>query len=189
MNGSFEPFSTQIALDGSLEPERRTDVRRISDIRSIYQDVTADMEDRLVYSVHHMPVPETGSEIQCSTTVLLPGTVGAEYFMTKGHFHEVRDRSEIYLGLAGEGLLVLATESGEHRMLPMRQGTVAYVPGGWAHRAANTGSEPFIFFAAFVGDAGHDYETVARHGFPVIIVKGEQGPQVVANPRYARPLP
>ena len=189
MNRELEPFSTQIAADGSLDPDRRTGEHRLSDISAIYQEVPSDMADRVIYRVHHMPVPETASEIQCSTTVLEAGSVGTEYFMTKGHFHEVRDRSEVYVGLSGEGLLIMATEAGEHRVLPMHQGTVAYVPGGWAHRTANTGSEPFVFFAAFVGDAGHDYETVARHGFPVVARKGEHGPLIEANPHYSRPRP
>ena len=180
----LEPFSTSILADGSLDPERKTDVRRLSDIRAIYQDVPETAGDPLVYRVFHMPVPETGSEIQTSTTVLEAGTVGDEYFMTKGHFHAVRERSEIYVGLSGEGLLLMATESGEHRVIEMREGTVAYVPGGWAHRSANTGSEPLVFFAAFVGDAGHDYETVAEQGFPILAVRGAAGPRIVDNPRY-----
>ena len=65
-------------------------------------------------------------------------------------------------------------------------GTVSYVPGGWAHRSVNVGAEPLVFFAAYVGDAGHDYDTVERTGFPVLIVAGDDGPEVVANPRYRR---
>jgi len=183
----LEPFSTQIVAGGSLEPDRKTEVRRLRDIRAIYQDVPAGLDDVVVYRVHHMPVPETPSQIQTSTTVLEAGTVGAEYFMTKGHFHEVRERSEVYVGLSGEGLLLMASEAGDHRVLEMREGTIAYVPGGWAHRSANTGSEPLVFFAAFVGDAGHDYETVAARGFPILAVTGAQGPEIVANPRFERP--
>jgi glucose-6-phosphate isomerase len=188
-NELLEPFSTSIKADGSLDPERRTDVRRLSDIRGIYQDVPEQAGDPLVYRVYHMPVPETGSEIQTSTTVLEAGIVGDEYFMTKGHFHEIRERSEVYVGLSGEGLLLMASESGEHRVVEMRKGTVAYVPGGWAHRSANTGSEPLVFFAAFVGDAGHDYEAVAERGFPILALKGPSGPEIVENPRYAEALP
>lgn len=188
-NELLEPFSTSIQADGSLDPERKTDVRRLSDIRAIYQDVPEEVGDPLVYRVYHMPVPETGSEIQTSTTVLEAGTIGDEYFMTKGHFHEIRERSEVYVGLSGEGLLLMATESGEHKVLEMREGTVAYVPGGWAHRSANTGTEPLVFFAAFVGDAGHDYGTVAERGFPILAMKGPSGPEIVANPSYLASSP
>jgi glucose-6-phosphate isomerase len=32
--------------------------------------------------------------------VLMPGKVGAEYFMTKGHIHAWRPAAEVYLGSA-----------------------------------------------------------------------------------------
>jgi glucose-6-phosphate isomerase len=48
------------------------------------------------------------------------------------------------------------------------------------------GEERLVFFAAYVGDAGHDYATIEAEGFPVLVVKGEDGPEVVANPRYRR---
>jgi glucose-6-phosphate isomerase len=181
----LEPFTTLLNLDlGTLVPDRRTLERRLSDMRGYYLDEPRDGDDPLVYRVHMIPVPETNAEIQCSTTVLEPGQIGDEYFMTKGHFHEVRDRSEIYIGLAGEGRLVMATEDGDHAVEPIRPGTVSYVPGGWAHRSVNVGDDALVFFAAYVGDAGHDYSTIAERGLPVIVVAGEDGPQVVANPRY-----
>lgn len=80
----------------------------------------------------------------------------------------------------------MATEEGEHAVEPIRPGTVNYVPGGWAHRSVNVGSEPLVFFAAYVGDAGHDYGTIESEGFPVIILRGEEGPTVARNPRYVR---
>ncbi|CAN5712464.1 hypothetical protein BH23CHL8_BH23CHL8_08660 [soil metagenome] len=187
MEGLLDPFSTLLGADGSLEPERRTVETSLAETRAIYRDVPGDLEDRVVYRVHHMPVPETGSEIACSTTILEPGTVGDEYFMTRGHFHQVRDRSEVYLGIAGEGLLLMADESGEHRTEPLRPDAVVYIPGGWAHRSVNTGAEPLVFFAAYVADAGHDYETVATRGFPVRVTRGLDGPEIVPNDAYERP--
>jgi len=183
----LEPFSTQVEPDGSLTPERLIGEQWLSAIGGIFETTPDDADDQVVYRVYSMPVPETGSELQTCTTVLEPGRVGREYFMTKGHFHAQRDRSEVYLGLSGEGLLLLATEAGEHRVVEMRQGTVAYVPGGWAHRSANTGDGPLIFFAAYVGDAGHDYGTVAIQGFPIRAVEGPEGPRIVPNPSYRGP--
>ncbi len=37
------------------------------------------------------------------TTFVEPGLVGDEYFMTKGHFHVLRNRSEYYVTTGGEG--------------------------------------------------------------------------------------
>jgi glucose-6-phosphate isomerase, archaeal len=183
----LDPFTTLLDLRlGTLSPERApTQARTEADLRGYFRAEPAE-PDRLVYRVLPMPVPTENSEIQCSTTILEPGTVGEEFYMTKGHFHAVRDRSEIYLGLAGEGRLVLATQDGRHRVEPIRPGTVNYVPGGWAHRSVNVGSEPLIFFAAYVGDAGHDYQTIERDGFPVLVCPGPDGPLVRPNPDYRR---
>ena len=183
---ALAPFTTLLDLDlGTLDPQREVVERRLDDLRGIFLEEPAG-GDALVYRVYGIPAPATGANLLCSTTVLEPGTVGREYHMTKGHFHRVRDRAEVYLGLAGEGRLVMATEDGRHAVEPIRRGTVSYVPGGWAHRSVNVGDEPLVFFAAYVGDAGHDYETVERTGFPVRVVAGEHGPEVVPNPGYGR---
>jgi glucose-6-phosphate isomerase len=46
------------------------------------------------------------------------------------------------------------------------------------------GDDRLVFFAAYVGDAGHDYGTIAERGLPVMVVAGPDGPDVIANPRY-----
>jgi glucose-6-phosphate isomerase len=104
--------------------------------------------------------------------------------MTKGHFHATRDRAEIYLTLAGQGRLLMATEDGRTQVEAMGPGTVNYVPGWWAHRSVNVGDEPLVFFAVYPGDAGYDYGTIEEQGFPSLIVAGPGGPEVVPNPRY-----
>jgi glucose-6-phosphate isomerase len=184
---AVQPFTTLLDLaSGRLDPELEVTERRLSDMVGMYLEEGLDDADPLIYRVYGIPVPATTGNVLSSTTVIEPGTVGREYFMTKGHFHEVRDRAEIYLGLSGEGRLVMATEDGAHAVEPMRRGTVNYVPGGWAHRSVNVGDEPLVFFAAYVGDAGHDYATIEAEGFPVLVVKADDGPEVVENPRYRR---
>lgn len=185
MRPSLDPFTIMMDLrSGLLDPAQKTVERRLSEMRGMYQ--VQPHEDQMVYRVFLIPVPEENSEIQCSTTVLEPGVVGDEYFMTKGHFHQVRDRSEVYVGLSGEGRLVMATEDGDHAIEPIRPGTVNYVPGGWAHRSVNVGPDPLVFFAAYVGDAGHDYGTIESQGFPVLMLRTPDGPTVAPNPRYRK---
>jgi glucose-6-phosphate isomerase len=181
------PFTTLLDMSsGRLEPERDVVERRLSDMRGMYLEDEAAEGDPVVYRVYGIPAPATNANVLSSTTVIEPGRMGREYFMTKGHFHQQRDRAEIYLGLGGEGLLLMATEDGRHAAEPMRRGTVNYVPGWWAHRTVNVGEEPLVFFAAFVGDAGHDYGTIEDRGFPVVVLAGVEGPEVVENPRYRR---
>jgi glucose-6-phosphate isomerase len=182
----LEPFSTALDLaSGELDPQRRLTERTLADMRGMYQEDFGEARaGELVYRVYEIPVPVSSSNLASSTTVIEPGTVGDEYFMTKGHFHAERERAEIYIGLAGEGRLVMATDDGRPQVEEMRSGTINYVPGHWAHRSVNVGSEPLVFFAAYAADAGYDYATIERQGFPVLVVERHGRPQAVENPRY-----
>jgi glucose-6-phosphate isomerase len=184
---AVEPFTTMLDFRlGTLDPKREVVERRLFDMKGMYLEEAEGLGDPVIYRVHGIPVPATNSNVLSSATVIEPGRVGREYFMTKGHFHEVRDRAEVYVCLSGEGRLVMATEDGSYRVEPMRPGSVNYVPGAWAHRSVNVDEVPLIFFAAYVGDAGHDYATIEERGFPVLVVEGDRGPEVVENPRYRR---
>lgn len=180
------PFTTLLDLDTG-ELTRGGDpvvTRRLADLHGLFLHGGESEPSTVVYRVYPVEVPSTNSNLPHSVTVLEPGTVGDEYFMTKGHFHAVRDRAEIYLGLAGTGRLVMATDDGERAVEPMRRGTVSYIPGGWAHRSVNVGEEPLVFLAVYIGDAGYDYATIEREGFPVRVVTGPDGPTTAPNPRY-----
>lgn len=175
----------------AVEHSRRVIQRRLSDMAGMYADAEAvegilETEgDRLIYEVHVVDVPEEAGQLPHCTTVIHPGRVGDEFHMTKGHFHAERNRAETYLGLAGEGYLLLQTDDGTVRSVPMHSGTVAYVPPYWAHRTVNTGPEPFIFLAVWPGDAGHDYGTIEETGFAKLLVARQGKPTLVANPRFA----
>jgi glucose-6-phosphate isomerase len=188
VNATVEPFTTLLDLErGAVQPERKRSVRTLGDMAGMFLEPVAESRaGDVVYTVSEIPVPASGSNLLSSTTVILPGRVGGEYHMTKGHYHAVRDRAEIYVTLAGEGRLVMATEEGRDQIEPMRRGTVNYVAGRWAHRSVNVGDEPLVFYAVYVADAGYDYATIEEQGFPVLVVAGEDGPEVVPNPRYRR---
>jgi glucose-6-phosphate isomerase, archaeal len=188
----MQPFKTELGLaTGVITPVSHVIRRGLSDMRGMYADddaaerIVAQEGDRLVYEVYPVDLPEEEGHVLHSTTIIYPGRVGDEYHMTKGHFHVKRDRAEIYLGLAGQGYLLLQTDAGEVSSVPMQVGTIAYVPPYWAHRTVNTGNEPFIFFAAWPGDSGHDYGTIEKMGFAKIMVERDGQVALVANPKYA----
>ncbi|MEA2418877.1 MAG: glucose-6-phosphate isomerase, archaeal [Thermoleophilaceae bacterium] len=179
----LEPFAAQIDPGtGGLEPAHATLQRHLDDMRGMYLEQPE--RNALVYEVYTLEVPETNANILQCTTVIQPGKIGREFHMTKGHFHTIRDRAETYVGVSGQGALVLATEDGRSEVQWMRPGSVHYIPGHWAHRTVNVGSEPFVFYGAWIGDAGHDYGSIESSGFPVLVVDGQDGPEVVENPRY-----
>jgi glucose-6-phosphate isomerase, archaeal len=176
-----DPFSLTLLGSGALEPFTSRTERRASQMRGAFLDGPAlealvEKADPVVYEVFQYDVPEETGQLVCCTTVLHPGSVGDEYFMTKGHYHTVRETAEVYLGLSGQGYLLLTTEDGGSRAIQMAPGTVAYVPPRWAHRSVNTGEEPFIFFAVYPGQAGHDYQTIERTGFSQRVLRGREGP-------------
>jgi glucose-6-phosphate isomerase len=182
----LEPHTTMLDLStGRLLPERKRTERRLADLDGLFlEPVDPTDAGTLVYTVSEIPAPADSSNLPSSTTVIEPGRVGDEFFMTKGHFHAHRDRAEIYVGLRGEGRLVMATEDARAVVEPVRAGTVSYVPGYWAHRTVNVGDEPLVFYAVYPGDAGYDYATIEREGFPVVLLAGEGEPRVVPNPRF-----
>ncbi len=189
----MEPFTTHLNLQtGVIHPVRKVLQRRLSDMRHMYADEDAYRHilqtegDRLIYEVYPVDLPEEAGQVLQSTTIIHPGRVGDEFHMTKGHFHAQRDRAEVYLGLAGEGYLILQAEDGTVRGVPMQAGTLAYVPPSWAHRTANTGDTPFVFLAVWPGDAGHDYATIERSGFARLLVSKDGRPTFVDNPRWGK---
>ena len=129
-----------------------------------------------------LPVPE-GLEggLFWGTTFIEPGRVGDEYFMTKGHFHAKRDRSEYYVTAAGSGALILMAEDGATHAQFMTPGSVHYSPGHTAHRVANTGDTRLSFLACWPSDAGHDYQTIAEHGFSARLRCIDGKPELVAE--------
>jgi glucose-6-phosphate isomerase len=112
------------------------------------------------------PVPDgTAGGLFWGSTVLQPGRVGDEYFMTHGHFHAILDRAEIYATVKGIGATLFMDENGNTWSQTMTPGTVHYIPGNVAHRVANTGNEPLVFLASWPSDAGHDYARIRTTGF------------------------
>jgi glucose-6-phosphate isomerase, archaeal len=170
MPATTDPFLLQLdAESGYLAPHTSVVTRRLSHMRGMYGDGEAERRliddgDPLVYEVTQYDVPPQTGELFVCTTVLYPGRVGDEFFMTKGHYHAQRDRAEVYYGIRGHGWLVLQRDD-RIEAVPMGPGAVGYVPPYWAHRTVNVGEEPFVFLAVYPGDAGHDYATIESDGF------------------------
>lgn len=184
------PFAVTVNLQNGVIPDAPEVVeRRLRDMTGLYADSAAEAalldENPLIYTVYNATQnPHDEGQLLYSTTVIRPGRVGDEFFMTKGHYHAKGDRAEVYFGLQGEGYLLLQTPEGEVSAQPMTPGTAAYVPPYWGHRTINTGAENFVFLAVFPADAGYDYKTIAARGFAQILVARDGAPVLVPNPRW-----
>jgi glucose-6-phosphate isomerase len=129
--------------------------------------------DTVVYRVQAWcPVPEGTEGAQFwGTTVIEPGLVDTEYFMTHGHFHEKRNRTEYYTTIEGEGALILMDESRKTWMELMSPGTLHFIPPNVAHRVANTGTVSLRLVACWPSDAGHDYDVIRQFGFSARLLR------------------
>lgn len=167
----IDPFWVQIDLEeGTMPGATNRIVRTASDMRGHYLDKRALEElisagDPVHYEVFETPVPEQDGHLMYCISRLVPGTVGGECFMTKGHYHTRIETGEIYLGLRGEGLMVMKTPEGRFDAQPIGRGKMVYVPPYWAHRSVNTGTEPLVSFCVYPGDAGHNYGDIEIEGF------------------------
>ncbi|HYF92386.1 MAG TPA: glucose-6-phosphate isomerase family protein [Symbiobacteriaceae bacterium] len=156
--------------------------RRLSDMPRYYLDQNSVLarlaENPLIYQVYDAPIPEEPGHLCHCTTVIKPGRIGDEFFMTKGHHHRV-DAAEVYYFLQGEGFLVMESRDGTARSLAVSSGSVAYIPPGWAHRTVNTGAGDLGFYAVWPGVAGHDYASIEAEGFGLRVLATTEGPRAL----------
>jgi glucose-6-phosphate isomerase, archaeal len=189
------PFAVTLDFSsGSLAPSGEVRVRRLSDMASFYEDreavdeALAAGEDPVIYQSHHADVPELPGNLAFLTTTIAAGTVGAEFYMTRGH-HHAQDSGEVYLGLSGRGVMLMESRNGDFASEALAPSVAVYVPPGWAHRTVNTGTEPFSFLASYFAGAGHDYSSVERHGFSHRVYRGASGPEVRPPRRFQGAVP
>lgn len=168
-------------------PDAKDITRRLSDLRGFFNDATAyDQQvaaDPLIYKVYEFEYERDSRGMGFACTVIMPGTVGREFHMTKGHFHATPG-DEMYLGVGGQGRLLLYNRAGEQRVIEMNAGSVAYIPMEWAHRSVNVGDEPFTFLSFWPSGIKLDYQTILDNGFPMLAVRGANGPEIVPNPSF-----
>ena len=152
----FEPLTRFVNLqDGTIPGAHAVQSRRLNDLSGLFSDEAAEGEllktNPLLYEVFDAAaIPKDDGQLLFSTTVLRPGTVGNEYFMTKGHYHARADRAELYYGLSGQGLLLMQTPEGRIDAQPMRAGAACYVPPYWGHRSINTGATNLVFLGGIL---------------------------------------
>lgn len=141
--------------------------RTLKDVASIFHNGSGVSKmDPLTPIYTTYGLPDTGKpELLYATTVIYPGQVGNEYFMTRGHFHTNEERGEFNVTISGEGAMILMDRDGNISFEAMSKGSIHNLDGRLAHRVANTGDKPLVFLCVWMSDCGHDYETILREGF------------------------
>ena len=186
-------FDIQFGNDITLSSYDSHIIRRLSSMQGQFLDRDEyqrmlNVNDALIYEVYELHRPEVPGELMQGISIVHPGKVGAEYFMTKGHFHTVLDTGEVYYCLRGQGFMVMEDPQGEWSIEPLRPNSVLYVPPRWAHRTVNTGeAEDLVTFFVYPGNAGHDYGSIEKQGYRKLVLERGGNPEIVDNPRWLSP--
>lgn len=184
-----QDLSVAYGLDSARIGDRPFVQRRLSDLRGCFADAAAFEAalaegDPVLYEVTAVEPAHGEGQLHYGLGILHPGKVGDEYYLTKGHFHSFRPAAEVYIGLKGEGMMLLEDEaSGETRMVPLGANQAVYVPGHTAHRTMNTGSEPLVYLGIYPSNAGHDYGSIAEKNFSHIVVERDGVPTLLPRER------
>jgi glucose-6-phosphate isomerase len=166
--------------------------RHLSDLRGCFFDTVAyelalRAGDPLLYSVSAFEPGRGDGDIHYGLGRIMPGRIGPEYYMTKGHFHAWREAAELYIGLAGEGMMLLEEESsGASQTLPLGPFQTVYVPGHTAHRTINTGAVPLVYLGVYPARAGHDYGAIAERNFRKIVIDRTGKPVLLDRSEFSK---
>ena len=173
---------------GEVTPSTGRYKKRLSELSAVFNDKSAlarDVEalgDPLVYEV--VEYRKDNTDIFFGTTIMYPGDVSGEFYMTRGHFHERRDMGEVYYTQSGEGLLLLESRDGRSETVAMKPGVCAFIPPDWAHRSINIGSGKLVFVWVCNPAAGHDYGAILTRGMRKLVMRSGNGVAVVDNPSF-----
>jgi glucose-6-phosphate isomerase len=154
---------TLIGSNGRYERFLR-DLKGLYRDEDAYQQLLAADDGSPVYWVETSHTEAGPGGLITGISALEPGKVGEEYFMTRGHLHALADRSELYVGLSGRGVMILETLEGASELVEVLPGQAVYVPGHWVHRSVNVGDERFVTMFCYAADAGQDYSIIERAG-------------------------
>ncbi len=185
------PFTHRVrASDFVPESYDNRTERRLSALEGQFADEAAFRTmiahgDPLLYEVYEFGAERVPGGLLSGVSILHSGRVGEEYFMTKGHFHQLLETAESYYCLAGRGFMVMETPEGDTAVAELGPGTALYVPPRWAHRSVNIDdSDDLITHFVYPATAGHDYGTIESRGFRKLVVSREGRTMVVDNPKW-----
>lgn len=168
--------------DGNIEGESVVINKKFfKDIKDIYLNCDGINDDTLMYTIYSYINGDQNNKYNLcyGLSVLHPVYINGECNMTKGHYHDDESFPEIYVGLSGEGLLLLLDKNGNEKIEKVSKGTVHYIDGKYAHRLVNTGDIDLKVQAVWSPCAGHDYRSLENKGFKHRVFKNKEKIEIV----------
>jgi len=192
MNYQRPRVATVVPSTGVLIGSNGHYQKKIQDLSGIYFDQLSFEElksvqgSQVAYEVYEYRPNDNPGDLIFGTSILYPGKVGNEYFMTRGHLHAQSNRPEIYYCQAGRGVMLMENLSGETNAAELNPNDIVYVPPYWIHRSVNVGTTPLVTLFCYPADSGQDYNIIARSGGMKSLVVDDSagGWREESNPRY-----
>jgi glucose-6-phosphate isomerase, archaeal len=176
MSTATDLLLSRIDLQAGIGEGAQAAQRYLSDLQGYFADDAAyaaalEQGNPVLYTTCTVE-PGTGDgALHYGVARLAPGRIGSEYYMTKGHYHAWRPAAEVYIGLAGSGVMLLEDEKTEQsQLIPLETDSIVYVPGHTAHRTINTGVTDLVYVGIYPAAAGHDYGPIATRNFRKVVV-------------------
>ncbi|WP_413989462.1 glucose-6-phosphate isomerase [Labrys okinawensis] len=188
-----EPGICRVDVEkGELSGASNRYTRTMADLVGLYADqdaynaVLAELGETVVYEVTDFKPSSDAGDMIIGVTRMIPGRVGDEYFLTRGHIHANANRPEMYYGEAGHGLMLLESPAGEIRTVEIGPRSLCYVPPYWIHRSVNIGDTELVMTFAYPADSGQDYDIIAKAGGmrSRIVDDGKGGWKAIDNEGY-----
>jgi len=136
-------------------------IRKLGDMKNHFQDkeevkkILNEGKNPLIYTVYRKDLDDKKN---LSLTLMKPGKIGKEFFMTKGHRHD-KPHKELYVLVKGKGKLILQDIDDNVKVINLKKGKEIKIPGDSAHRLVNAGKETLEVITIDFKDVGKDYST------------------------------
>lgn len=142
----------------SKSRELKDVVKGYSDKRAIEKELKKN-KNKVIYETF----TDKYTPINLTLTIVHPGTIGKEYYMTKGHIHR-KKVPEFYILLEGKGKLLMQKQS-KVKVIDLKKGEITLIPIGYAHRLINTGNKKLKVLTIYDQESKPDYHVKFKKRF------------------------
>lgn len=129
----------------------RVIVRKFKDMKDRWKDASNVSGNPVIYRVFINDF----LGFESGLTVIEPGNVNGEFYMTMGHKH-VKSSKEIYILISGKGKLLIHGK--KDIVYDLKKDKVYILPKSEGHRLINTGNTKLEVLTIYSKSAGHDYK-------------------------------
>lgn len=126
-------------------------VRKFNDMKGRWKNSSGVKGNPVIYRVFMNDF----LGFESGLTVIEPGNVNGEFYMTKGHKH-LKPAREIYMLISGKGKLLIHGK--KDKVFDLKKDKVFILPKSEGHRLINTGNTKLEVLTIYSKDAGHDYK-------------------------------